>query len=139
MPGVAMKLSAIVEAAYRKIGVVGHGMDATAEQIAAGAQAFNLMIQGWRLEGIDFWLAPDVDPLARLDDYALTEEAPVPSAFLEGTIYSLAARLAPEYSMQVQFDEDAFKRRMQAALIKVPTVEIDRTLQRGAVYPRWVI
>lgn len=134
-----MKVSEIVNAAYRKIGVVGHGVAATAEQTAAGAEAFNLMIQGWRLEGIDFWLTPDVDPLLTLDSYALTEEAPIPSAFLEGTIYSLAARLAPEYSVQVQFDEDAFKRRMQAALVKVPTVKIDRTLQRGAVYPRWIL
>ena len=133
-----MKVSAIVNAAYRKIGVVGHGMTLTAEQSEAGAEAFNLMIQGWRLEGIDFWLAPDVDPLATLDSAALTEEAPIPSAFLEGTVYSLANRLAPEYSVP-GFDEDQFKRRMQAALIKVPTVEIDRTLQRGAVYPRWVL
>lgn len=134
-----MKVSEIVNAAYRKIGVVGHGQAATAEQTAAGAEAFNLLIQGWRLEGIDFWLATEVDPLDALDDYALTEDAPIPSAFLEGTIYSLASRLAPEYTVPVQFDEDAFKRRMQAALVKVPTVDMDRTLQLGAVYPRWVL
>ena len=138
MPGVAMKVSEIVNAAYRKIGVLGHGQALNAEQIAAGAEAFNLMVQAWRLEGIDFWLAPDVDPLARLDNAELTEDAPVPSAFLEGTIYSLAVRLAPEYTAPVQFDEDAFKRRMQAAMVKVPDVKADYTLLRGAVYPRWV-
>jgi hypothetical protein len=134
-----MKVSAIVDAAYRKIGVVGHGMDATAEQVAAGAQAFNLMIQGWRLEGIDFWLSPTVDPLATLDDYALTEDAPIPSAFLEGTIYCLATRLAPEFTVPPQFSEEQFLPRMRAALVKIPTATIERTLQRGAVYPRWVI
>lgn len=134
-----MKVSEIVNAAYRKIGVVGHGQAATAEQTEAGAEAFNLMIQGWRLEGIDFWLAEEVDPLETLAEVALIAAAPIPSAFLEGTIYSLATRLAPEYTVPVQFDEDAFKRRMQSALVKVPTVEIDRTLQRGAVYPRWVL
>jgi hypothetical protein len=138
MPGVTMKLSAIVEAAYRKIGVGGEYQTLTAHQVAMGAQAFNLMVQGWRLDGIDIWLAPTVDPLVALDDYALTEEVPVPSAFLEGTIYSLATRLAPEFSAP-GFDPDAFLGRMRAALVKVPTVEIDRTLQRGAVYPRWVI
>ena len=132
-----MNVSQIISAAYRKIGVVGHGQTATAEQTEAGAEAFNLMIQGWRLDGIDFWLAPTVDPLATLDNYDLTEEAPIPGAFLEGTVYSLAARLAPEYAVQVQFDERQFMGRMRAALVKVPTCAPDGALNRGAVYPRW--
>lgn len=133
-----MNVQAIVTAAYRKIGVGGEFQALSAHQMAVGVDAFNLMIQGWRLEGIDFWQSVTVDPLATLDNYTATEDAPIPSAFLEGTIYSLATRLAPEYNAP-GFDEDQFKRRMQAALVKVPTAELDRTIQRGAVYPRWIL
>jgi hypothetical protein len=131
-----MLVSEIVQAALTKLGVVGHGQTMTAEQLASGVQAFNLMLHGWALDGLDLTLFPEIAPVAKRDDYAATERAPIPSAFLEGTVFSLAARLGPEY--MIPFPEpDGFVRRMQAALVRVPEVSMSRTLVIGAVYPNF--
>jgi hypothetical protein len=131
-----MLVSQIVEAALRKIGVVGHGQAMTAEQLASGVQAFNLMLHGWALDGIDLTLFPDIPAASIRDDYAGPEVAPIPSAFLEGTVFSLAARIGPEYSIMIP-EPEGFVRRMQAALIKVPEAQMPRTVVIGGVYPRW--
>ena len=130
-----MLVSEIVAKALRLIGVVGHGQTATAEQIQDGVLSFNLMLHGWALDGLDLTLHPDAPAASIRKDYEANEPAPVPSAFLEGTIASLAARIAPEY--MVSFAEpDGFVRRMQAALISVPQAELSLTLRTGTHYPR---
>ena len=130
-----MRVSEIVVAALRKIGVAGHGQTATAEQIQAGVQAFNMMIHGWRLEGMDISLFPNAPAAAILDDFEVGDEAPIPSAFLESVVFCLAARIAPEY--QIAFAEpEAATRRLQAALVQVPEVRMPQAVVAGAVYPR---
>ena len=130
-----MRVSEIVAAAMRKIGVVGHGQTASAEQIEAGVQAFNLMVQGWPLDGIDISLFPDMPAAAILDNAEANDDLPIPSAFLESIVFCLAARLAPEY--MIPFPEpDAAIRRLQSALVKVPTAQMPRSTIIGAVYPR---
>ncbi len=119
-------VSDIIDTAYRKIGVVGHGQTATGEQSEAGLGAFNAMLQGWRLDGLDFYSGLSV--LDDAPDHAATDTFPLPSAFREGTIYCLAGRLSPEYSMPPQFDENSFKAMMRAALVEIPTSYVDPAL-----------
>lgn len=132
-----MTVAEIVEAALRKIGVVGHGQVATAEQAATGAQAFNLMIHAWGLDGLDLSLSPENQPLGRMADYSAATDPGIPSALIEGTIFCLAARLAPEYDKAVMFDEEAFKAKMRNVLRKDVKATMEPALQRGAVYSRW--
>ena len=113
----------IIAQAYRKIGVVGHGQDATGEQSLAGLDAFNAMVHGWRLDGISF--APGSSVMDDTPDSQITDPFPMPAAFREGAIYCLAARLSPEYSLPPQFDENGFKSMMRSALVEVPTSDID--------------
>ena len=116
-------VSDIIATAYRKIGVVGHGQTATGEQSAAGLEAFNAMVHGWRLDGISF--ASGMSVLDDTPDSQITDPFPMPAAFREGAIYCLAARLSPEYSLPPQFNEADFKSMMRAALTEIPTSTID--------------
>lgn len=113
----------IIAQAYRKIGVVGHGQDATGEQSQAGLDAFNAMVHAWRLDGIDFY--SNLSTLDDAPDMVATDLFPMPASFREGSIYCLAARLSPEYSLPPMFDENSFKSQMRAALIEIPTSTID--------------
>jgi len=122
----------IIEQAMRKIGVVGHGQTANGEQSRAALQTFNLMLHGWRLDGIDAWrmdaaLGP---PTSGLDpqDYEATADFPMPAAFREGAVYCLAARLAPEYMVPAAFSEEAFLSKMRAHLMVIDDAEIDPAL-----------
>jgi hypothetical protein len=132
-----MKISEVINAAYRKIGVVGHGMSATAEQSSAGIEAFNLMLSAWTLDGIDAWMVPGQNPFAQVSDHQATEDFPMPPAFTEGAVYCLAARLAPEFSMQTGFSEEAFLSKMRAAFVEMPTLTIDQSILKPASNPRW--
>lgn len=116
----------IIATAYRKLGVVGHGQTATGEQAEAGLEAFNAMLHGWRLEGIDPYRSLSV--LDDAPDHAAADTFPLPAAFREGAAYCLAGRLAPEYSMPPQFDEASFKSLMRAALVEIPTSSVDPAL-----------
>lgn len=122
----------IIAQAYRKIGVVGHGQDATGEQALAGLDAYNNMVQAWRLDGIDLQNAAlDWDSTSRTStltdapDSLATDTFPLPASFREGTIYCLASSLSPEYSLPPQFDVNSFKSMMRAALVVIPTSDID--------------
>ena len=129
-----MIISQLINTAYRKIGVVGHGQELTAEQAAAGLEAFNLMIFALSLDGIDFDLTPQSTPLATRVGYAATNDVPFPPAFWEGAIFILANRLAPEYSSQ-GFNEESFKDKMRAALFKIVDADMPLGLRNGSVYP----
>ena len=116
-------VSDIITTAYRKLGIVGHGQEATGEQAEAGLDAFNAMLHGWRLEGIDF--SSGLSVLQDAPDHAAADPFPLPATFREGATYCLAGRLAPEYSIGPQFDESAFKILMRSALMEIPTSAVD--------------
>jgi len=116
----------IVERAYRKIGVVATDEAMTAEQAQVGLDALNMMMNGLVLDGIDVgW-----------NDADLSEQFNMEPRFHEGLVYMLAARLAPDFSAP-GFDDSSFKRRLAAAYLIIPEVEIDRPLRRTSQHLRW--
>ena len=122
----------IIAQAYRKIGTVGHGQTATGEQAEAGLDAYNNMVQAWRLDGIDLYNASlawtslaRTSPLDDAPDSLATDTFPLPASFREGTVFCLASSLSPEYSLPPQFDVNSFKSMMRAALVVIPTSDID--------------
>lgn len=121
----AFTVADLIEAAFRKIGIVGPGMAASGDESKAALQTFNAMLHAWRLEGINYG-AP-TDPLADQMDYAETDNFPFPASFREGAIYCLASRIAPEYQLQ-GFDVEAFKQLMRTALVVIPTSSVDPAL-----------
>ena len=120
-----MTVADIIQAALRKIGVVGPGMTATGNESETALEVLNTMLHGWRLDGLDF--SQTVDPLLDQPDLAANDRFPLPAAFREGVIYCLASRLAPEYSLPA-FDVEAFLVRMRAAVATVPTSSVDPAL-----------
>jgi hypothetical protein len=103
----------IIFRAGRKIGMA----DMNADEASAGLDAFNDMVQGWKLDGIDVWHLnalndgfPMVD--APMSDFTFASLFPMPDAFREGATFCLASRMAPEYGLA--FDADDFVRKVQA-------------------------
>lgn len=94
----------IIARAYRKIGVAAVDMELTADQVAHGLDAFNAMVHGWKLRGVD---------LAH-SDVAATDAFPLGPEYVEGTVYLLAARLSPDYMVPPSFDADDWFRTFQA-------------------------
>jgi len=135
-----MTVAEIVAAALRKIGVVQMGATPTADQIAYGADAFNAMVASWALEGINLWLSPDLGPLADYQPRAATDDAGIPAAFREGAVFCLAARIAPEYSLSAPFDDEGFKIKMRAALMVLPTMQVEQPMRLTPNSPhyRWM-
>lgn len=106
----------IVERAYRKLGVVSLDEPMDADQADAGLKSFNEMLHGWALFGID----------VEHSDVALNDAFPLADRFQEGTIYTLAQRIAPEFS--TGFDGDTFLRALQAAYMVIDTAEMPSSL-----------
>lgn len=132
-----MIVSEIVTQALAKLGVVQHGAAPTADEMASGVRAFNAMVAGWALDGINLWLAPDQDALADYQGRTATEESGIPSAFVEGAVFCLASRLAPEYDKAISWAEGPFLRRMRAALLVVPKMQVDAPMVRPPSQRRW--
>lgn len=116
----------IVERALRKIGVVASDEAMTPDQAANGVDALNMMMHGWVMDGID---------IAHTDLDA-ADEVPLQPQFIEGCVYLLAERLAPDFSMQ-GFDVRAFKRRLSAAYLIIPDARIDTGLRNTSSQRRW--
>lgn len=110
----------IVERAYRKLGVVASDEPMTADQGQNGLDALNMMMHGWLLDGIDVGHA----------DLQLADVFPLEPQFVEGTVYLLAERLAPDYSAPAAFDPRLFKQRLSAAYLIIPDSKLDSTLTR---------
>jgi hypothetical protein len=109
----------IVQAAFRKIGVVASDEPMTADQAAEGMFALNMMMSALALEGIDVaWNEAELP-----DQFDMLPE------FHEGLVYMLASRLSPNYS-QPGFDDSAFKRGLAAAYLIIPDAKLDRALRR---------
>lgn len=110
----------IVTRAYRKINVVSEDEDLQPDTLANGVEAFNMMLHGWKLRGVD---VEHVDLLAG-DTFPLDPE------FQEGTVYVLAGRLSPDYTTPANFDADDWFRTIQAAYVVIPSQEVPSALIR---------
>jgi len=106
----------IIERAYRKLQVVAFDEPMTADQSDNGLASLNDMMHGWALFGID----------VEHSDLALGDVFPLDPKFHEGTVYSLAQRIAPDNS--TGFDGDSFIRALQAAFMVIPEAEMPASL-----------
>jgi hypothetical protein len=95
----------IVTAAYRKLNIVGEDVDMSPAMLANGVDAFNRMLHGWKLRGVD------VEHV----DLAASDAFPLDPEFQEGTVYVLAGRISPDYQVPANFDADDWFRTIQAA------------------------
>ena len=111
----------IVEAAYRKLGVVASDEPLTADQAENGVNTLNRMMHGWLLDGIDIGHV----------DLELADVFTMEPQFEEGCVYLLAERLSPDYAAPAQFNPSEFKKRLSAAFLIIPDSKFDRTLQNG--------
>lgn len=110
----------IVEAAFRKLGVVASDEPLTADQADNGINALNRMMHGWLLDGIDIGHI----------DLQLADVFSMEPQFEEGCIYLLAERLSPDYTAPANFSPSEFKKRLSAAFLIIPTSKFDLTLTR---------
>ena len=117
----------IIDGAYRKIGIVGESEPMTADQAALGLTAYNAMLHGWKLQGID------VEHV----DATLDEPFGLAPQFRNGTIFLLARELAPDFLVQPTFNADDFLRGIQAAYSKVTELETPLTLRTLPSLRRW--
>lgn len=103
---------------------------------AADAQSIlftlNAMLQAWPADGIDFyheWID------------SLNDELQLPGAFLEGTRFLLAGKVAVDFGTtidpQTAFEIIEAKKNLQAATRKAPEVKIDRALTRMWLNRKW--
>lgn len=110
----------IVTRALKKIGVVARDEAASADDMADGVDALNMMLHQWKLEGVDV----SHTDLAATDTFSLASE------YEEGTVYLLAERLSPDYMRPRTFDADKFFRAIQAAYMTIAVATIPTPLTR---------
>jgi hypothetical protein len=96
----------IVARAFRKLSVTAFDTDPTADEMAEGVEAYNMMLHSWKLRKVDIEHVDQVEA----DTFPLGPE------FEEGTVYNLAARLGPNYTAPATFNSEMWFRTMQAAL-----------------------
>ena len=103
--------------ALRKIGAADLAVDG--DGISEALDAYNDMVHGWKI------LGADVEHVTQglSDDFALGDE------FVEGAVYVLASRIAPNYELPPQFDVDMWWRAIQAAYTTVEPVTMDSGLK----------
>ena len=109
----------IVTQASRKKGILARGERLEAEAAADGIFALNAMMHAWQLAGIN----------TTHSDLSLDDLFPLGPQFIEGTVYLLASRMAPEYTVPQSFDADDWFRKFQAAYLVITPVampEFDR-------------
>lgn len=115
-----MQTSDIVHAALRKIGVLGVGDAASADDARDTLFALNVMMHGWKARGVD----------VAHSDLALADDFPLPPQFHEGAVYLLASRIAPDYERPQAFDADDWFRTLQAAYATMPELTVPPALTR---------
>ena len=106
-------VQSIIIAALRKLAVASEDETPSDAMLANGLEAYNNMLSAWVLSGVDL----------EHTDQALTDTFPIGNEFREGTIYSLAGRLSPDYVVPAQFDADDWFRKIQAAYMTITDVE----------------
>lgn len=103
----------------RKLDVVPLGGAADGDEIAEALDAYNDMLHGWRILGVDVsHVSQDLN-----DTFALEDQ------FIEGTVYLLASRLSPNFQIPPQFDVDGWWRAIQAQYTTVDEVTFDSGLK----------
>lgn len=112
--------SEIVTRALRKARVVAKDETATADDMADGVDALNMMLHQWKLRGVDLTHTN----LAAADTFSLNAE------YEEGTVYLLAERLSKDYNRPVGFDADDFFRAIQAAYMTISVATIPNPLTK---------
>ena len=117
----------IVTAAYRKVGLVAEDVDMSAAMLANGVDAFNRMLHGWKLRGVD----------VTHTDVAAGDAFPLDDEYQEGTVYVLAARISPDYTVPANFDADDWFRTIQAAYVEIDALTVPSTLLRTPSQKRY--
>ena len=112
----------IIYRAFRKANITAVGETPTDNEGEEGLSAFNEMVSGWAILGVN------INPATA--DFAINDPFPFADKFREGTIYLLASRLAPEWTAPVSFDADDFFRKIQAAYMAISEVTMDGNLIR---------
>lgn len=111
----------IIARAYRKLNISGASEPLDGSQITEGVDAFNDMLFAWKLKSVD------VGHTAK----AASDAFPLADEFIEGTVYLLASRLAPNYVVPAAFDADDWFRSIQAAYAEIPELTVDAALTRN--------
>lgn len=117
----------IITRAMRKIGVVAHDEEMTADQAQNGLDAMNMMMHSWSIT-MPTWTHTDL---------VLADTFTLPPMFHEGAVYQLASRISPEYGMP-GFDPDQWFRQFQAYYFVAPEMAISPMLLNTASQRRWV-
>lgn len=112
----------IIERAHRKITVLARDESLEAHDISHGLDALNMMLAAWKLSGIS----------RTHTTLTLTSTFPLAAEYEEGTVYMLAGRLAPDFSMPANFDADDFFRKVQVAYLTISEVTIPKALKETA-------
>jgi hypothetical protein len=110
----------IIDRAFRKIGVASSDEALSAKDQADGLAALNMMLAAWALAGVDIGHT----------ELAATEEFPLDARFHEGSVYMLASRLGPDFTIPPSFDADDFFRKIQAAYLVIDPVPMPLALRR---------
>lgn len=116
----------IITRAMRKIGVVAHDENLTADQSLNGLDTLNMMMHSWQI----------TMPSWSHSDLALSDTFPLAPMFHEGAVYQLASRLSPEYG-QPGFDPDQWFRQLQSYYFVAPEAQISSMLTNTASQRRW--
>jgi len=96
----------IVARAFRKLSVTAFDTAPTADEMAEGVEAYNMMLHAWKLRSVD---------IGHTDQDA-SDIFPLGPEFEEGTVYLLASRLSPNYTVPAQFNAQTWFRNIQAAI-----------------------
>lgn len=102
----------IIIRALRKINVGAQGDPIDADMMAEGLTALNSMIHAWKLASVDTEHA----------DLDYGTAFPLDPEYEEGTVYLLASRISPDYTVPPLFDADDWFRKFQAALCEIEDV-----------------
>jgi len=105
--------------ALRKLDVVPLGGAADGDEIAEALRAYNNMLHGWGILGVDTSHVTQ----------GLNDTFPLEDKFIEGTVYILASRLSPNFQIPPQFDVDGWWRAIQAEYTTVNEVTFDAGLK----------
>ena len=111
---------ALIERAYRKIGVVAVDEPMTADQGQTGLVAINSMMHGWELQGITIGHS----------DLLLAGEFSMADRFQEAVVYCLAAKLAPDNGVAPPMEADMMFRQVQTHYIGIPELTLPLSLTR---------
>ncbi|MGB1215820.1 MAG: packaged DNA stabilization gp4 family protein [Pikeienuella sp.] len=110
----------VVRKSLRKIGVLASDEAAQAHDMENGVDAFNMMLHGWKIHGVD----------VSHTDLEATDTFPLDPEYQEGTVYLLAQRISPDFETPASFDADWFWRAIQGAYMTIEEATLEKALYR---------